>query len=71
MNNGFSKRHPDFAAIENHIRRAQAERSVAIAAWIAEAVTGAVNAVRGLFSRGAVPKAAPAGRLVIKASLPR
>jgi hypothetical protein len=30
----FKTQYPDFASIENHIRRARAERSVAVAHWI-------------------------------------
>lgn len=70
MNNGFSKRHPDFAAIERHIHRAHAERSVAIGTWIADALAGAATATRRLFSTPA-PKARHRGRLVAKASVPR
>ena len=69
MKSNFSKRYPEFASIENHIRRAQAERAVTIANWIADAVVASVNATRGLFLRGPA-KPAPA-RLIVKASLPR
>ena len=35
----FKTRYPDFAAVENHIRRAQAERSVYLAHAIADFIT--------------------------------
>lgn len=35
----FAKSHPDFAAIEAHIRRARVERSLVIAEGIAAAMT--------------------------------
>ena len=41
----FKDQYPDFAAIEKHIRRAHAERSVAIAAFLSDVV---VTTVRGL-----------------------
>ena len=68
MSNNFRKDYPDFASIERHIRRAHAERAIAIAAWIAEAIVGTTRTVRGLFAR------APArrnGRLVVRTSVPR
>jgi len=41
----FKNEYPDFAAVEDHIRHARAERAVAIASWL----SGAVLAVgRGL-----------------------
>ena len=41
----FSKRYPEYAAIEKHIHRAHAERSVYIAHLLAE---GIVTTVRGV-----------------------
>jgi hypothetical protein len=65
----FKTKYPEFAPIEQHIRRAHAERSVAIAAAIANALV----AVLGLFRGKSRPaKAAPAGArkpLVVKARL--
>ena len=43
----FKDKYPDFAAIEDHIRRARAERAVAIATWL----SGAVLAVSGGIKR--------------------
>jgi hypothetical protein len=65
----FSRQYPDFAAIEQQIRRAQAERAVYLANWIAEAIVGASRAARRLFARPA-PSAAPR-RLVVKAQAAR
>lgn len=42
----FKDKYPDFAAIEGHIRRAQAERSVAIATFLAEVIMATVNGVK-------------------------
>ena len=36
----FKDTYPDFAAIEGHIRRARAERSVAVATMITNALVG-------------------------------
>jgi hypothetical protein len=69
MKSRFSKQYPEFASIEKHIRRAHAERSVAIATWIAEAILGAAGAVRKLVSRAPAP--ARRGRLVVRVSAPR
>ena len=43
----FKTKYPDFAAVEHHIRRARAERAVAIATWL----SGAVLAVGGGIKR--------------------
>ena len=65
----FSKQYPDFAAVERHVRRAQAERAVAIGTWIAGALVGLARGTRGLFTRPA--PARRGGRLVARASLGR
>lgn len=70
MSNGFNKRYPEFASIENHIRRAQAERAVTIANWIAEAIVGAARVTRDMLSRSAVARL-PRASVVAKVSLPR
>jgi len=46
----FRNAYPDFAAIEEHIRRARVERSVAIAQFLADAIVGTW---RGLKNVGA------------------
>jgi hypothetical protein len=50
--NSFKDRYPEFAAIEHHIRRANAERSVYIAGVIAEGITAVVRGLRRLVSGG-------------------
>ena len=66
--NRFSQQYPDFAAIERHIRRAQAERAVAIASALANAIVATVRGIRRL--AGASPAPAPRAankRLVVRA----
>jgi hypothetical protein len=46
--NNFSKRYPEYAAIEQHIRRAHAERSVAIAHLFATAIEASIRGVKRL-----------------------
>ena len=68
----FKSKYPDFAAIEHHIRRAQAVRSVAIATTFADAIFTVTRGLRRL--GGAVTPALQRGRsgaLVVKASVPR
>jgi len=58
----FKESYPDFAAIEEHIRRARLERSVAIAHYIAEffdeSARGLKRLARALGAKraGALPK---------------
>jgi len=49
----FKNRYPEFAAIEQHIRRAHAERSVYIAGIIAKGIMFVVDGLRSLASSGA------------------
>jgi hypothetical protein len=42
----FRTEYPDYAAIQDHIRRARAERSVAIAQMIADGIESAVRGIR-------------------------
>ena len=42
----FRNNYPEYAAIESHIRRARAERSVYIAHLIANAIEAAVRGIR-------------------------
>lgn len=44
----FKDTYPEFAAIEGHIKRAHAERSVYIASIVAEAILGAVRVLKRL-----------------------
>ena len=46
----FSKRHPEYASVEELIRNAHAERSVAIAHMIAVAADKAIRVVERLIS---------------------
>ena len=50
----FSKTYPDFVSIEHHIRRAHAERSLAIATTFANAIVATFRGVGRLFSPAAV-----------------
>jgi hypothetical protein len=70
MSTSFKTRHPDFASIENHIRRAHAERQVAIASTLAEGIVAAIRGVGRLFGNQAVERTR-AGTVVVKATLPR
>ena len=45
----FRTNYPEYAAIEEHIRRARAERSVAIAHMLANAIDATVRGVRSIF----------------------
>jgi hypothetical protein len=44
----FSKRYPEYAAIEQHIRRAHAQRSVAIAHMFATAIEAGTRGLKRL-----------------------
>jgi hypothetical protein len=44
----FNNRYPEYEAIQQHIRRAHAERSVAVASMIAGGVAAAARAVKRL-----------------------
>jgi hypothetical protein len=62
----FGKRYPDFATVEQHIRRAQAQRAVFIATLIADGIAAVVQALRRLV--GTAPAAAQRAKpLVVKA----
>ena len=61
MSSNFRKNYPDFAAIEQQIRRAHAERQVAIAVGFADAIIGAGRAIGQLFApKAPTPARAPA-----------
>ena len=66
----FKQRHPDFAAIEQHIRRAQSERALYLAKLFADGIVAAVRGVQRLFGIGSAPTRRN-GALVVKASLAR
>ncbi len=44
----FKDTYPDFAAIQGHIKRANAERSVYIASHLTDAILGAVRGLKRL-----------------------
>ena len=46
----FRTEYPDYAAIEKHIVRARAQRSLAIAQMIADAIEATVRGIRRLFT---------------------
>ena len=72
MKSDFKKRYPDFASIEQHIRRAHAERAVHIGSMIADAIVGGARALRGLFAGPDAPvKRSPRGKLVARTSAAR
>ena len=62
-------KYPEFAPIEQHIRRARAERTVYLATLIADAVVGIVGGMRRLLPAAAPAPRAPRGPkpLVVKA----
>ena len=73
MKSNFKRQHPDFASIENHIRRAHAERAVVIGTWIAEAIVGVARSLKGLFAgpdARAPAKRRPRAKLVVRTSAP-
>ena len=47
----FKTEYPDFATIEEHIRRARIERSVAIATLLSVGVVKTINGVKSLFAK--------------------
>ena len=44
----FRETYPDFAAIEEHIKKARAERSLAIAQFIADAIVDSIGGIKKL-----------------------
>jgi len=70
MDNSFKTRHPDFASIEVYIRRAHAERSVAIATAFADAIIAVIRGIGRLTSAKPAQRTA-AGTLVVKTQVER
>jgi len=60
----FKKRYPEFASIEQQVRRAHAERQVAIASAFANGIIAAVHGIGQLFAPKAVARSANGGVLV-------
>jgi len=69
MSTSFKTRHPDFASIENQIRRAHAERQVAIATSLADGIFATMRAI-SRFVGGQPVERTRAGKVVVKATLP-
>ena len=72
----FKEKYPDFAAIENHIRNARAERSLAIAVALSELVMGIVKGIKRVSLAGSgLPfereRQAIAADAFLKRSVPR
>ena len=67
MSNNFRKNHPDFVSIEHHIRRAHAERQLAIGTAIADGIVAVVRAIGRLTGSKAVERT----RVVAKVSARR
>jgi hypothetical protein len=65
----FKSKYPQFAPIEQHIRRANAERAVYLAALITDAVVAVIGGLRRLMPASAPAARAPRARkpLVVKA----
>jgi len=63
----FANDYPDYKAIEHHIRRARAERSVAIATWLANAVLGLSGGIKRLVDQTTTGLAAERDRRAIEA----
>ena len=60
MSSSFKNRYPDFASIEQHIRRAHAERQVAIATAFADAILGTIRGQGQVFAgKTSAPAPAP------------
>jgi hypothetical protein len=62
--NSFKTRYPDFVSIEQQIRRAHAERQVAIASALADGIMATVRGIGQLFAPKAVTRSAQGGVLV-------
>jgi len=63
----FSKRYPEYSTIEGHIRRAHAERSVAIAHMIAGAAEAVIRGTKRLLDSMGDGLAAERDRRAIEA----
>ena len=58
MSSNFRKQYPDFASIEYQIRQAHAERSLAIATWLADGLVAVARGTGRLFAKAEGAKAA-------------
>ena len=60
----FRNSYPDFAAIEEHIKRARVERSVAIAQFLADMIVGTWRGLKNIGAAVASFKAPRSARTV-------
>ena len=65
----FKTQYPEYAPIEQHIRKAHAERSVAIATAIANALVAVINLFRGKSRPASASRKRSGKPLVVKARL--
>lgn len=65
MSTRFSKQYPDFAAIEQQIRRAHAERQVAVATAFADGIFALVRNIGRIFADKPAARTA-SGRVPVK-----
>jgi hypothetical protein len=65
--NDFNSRFPEYASVEEHIRKAQLERSVAIATWISDLVVGVGKGIKRLVAATGNGVAAERDRRAIEA----
>ena len=65
--NDFKTQYPDFASVEDLVRKAQLERSVAIATWLSDLVVGAGNGLKRLVAATGNGLAAERDRRAIEA----
>lgn len=65
--NDFKAKYPEYAQVEDLIRKAQLERSVAIATWLADVVVAAGNGIKRLVAATGANLAAERDRRAIEA----
>ena len=65
--NDFKTKYPEYASVEDIIRKAQLERSVAIATWLADLVVGVSNGLKRLVAATGSGIAAERDRRAIEA----
>ena len=63
----FKDQYPDFASVEEHIRRARAERAVAIATYLSSFVVATVKGLKRLAAAAGSGLAAERDRRAIEA----
>jgi hypothetical protein len=65
--NNFKTRYPEYASVEEHIRQARLERSVAIAEWLSELVVSTGRGVQRLVEATGSSLAAERDRRAVEA----